>query len=68
MPHMSVEVNFFLDLATDMGNLDSLDEGVEFGYRVNDNEWIHLAWYSSQTNQDNQIAVGELTDNYLITL
>ena len=32
-----------LVLATDMGNLDSLDEGVEFGYRVNDNEWIHLA-------------------------
>ena len=55
-----------LVLATDMGNLDSLDEGVEFGYRVNDNEWIPLAWYSSQTNQDNQIAVGELTDNYLI--
>ena len=48
------------------GLLDSLDEGVEFGYRMNNNEWIPLVWYSSQTNRDNWTEVGTLTDNNLI--
>jgi hypothetical protein len=56
-------VNFFLDLVTDAGNLDSLDEGVEFAYRINGNEWIPVAWYSFRTNRDDQIKVGELMDN-----
>ena len=50
------------------GDLDSLDEGVEFGYRLNDNEWIPLAWYSSQTNRDDWIEVGMLTDNNNLTV
>ena len=48
------------------GYLDSLDEGVEFGYRLHDNEWIPLAWYSSHTNRDDWIKVGTLTDNNLM--
>ena len=48
------------------GDLDSLDEGVEFGYRINDNEWIPLAWYSSQTDRDDWIKVGALTNSNLI--
>ena len=51
-----------------MGNrLDSLDEGVEFGYQKNGGEWIPLAWYSSRNNRDNQnrIRVGELIGNNL---
>jgi hypothetical protein len=59
-------VNFFLDLVTDSGNLDSLDEGVELGYRISDNEWIPLAWFSSRNNRDNPIKVGELVDINLI--
>ena len=51
----------------DNSNLDSLDEGVEFGCRINNNnEWIPLAWYSSQTNRDtNWTEVGTLMDNNL---
>ena len=41
-----------------MGGLESLDEGVEFGYRLNNNEWIPLAWYSSETTRDDWIKVG----------
>ena len=63
IPHVSVEVKFFLDLATKIVNLDSLDEGVEFGCRVNKNEWIPLVWYSSRANRDDWIKVGMLTDN-----
>ena len=48
------------------GSLDSLDEGVEFGYRLNNNEWIPLVWYSSQTNRDDWIKVGILTNNNLM--
>jgi hypothetical protein len=63
-------VNFSLDLITDFDILDSLDEGVEFGYRLNDNEWIPLAWYTyslpNVNNRDNQIEAGELMDNNLI--
>ena len=44
------------------GNLDSLDEGVEFGYRLNDNEWIPLVWYSSPSNQE----VGRLMNGNLM--
>jgi hypothetical protein len=58
------KISFFLNLMPDPGsNLDSLDEGVEFGYRLNDNEWIPLAWYSSRNNRDDQIEAGELMDN-----
>ena len=46
-------------------NLNSLDEGVEFGYRFN-TEWIPLAWYSSRDNRDNSIKVGTLTNNNLV--
>ena len=55
-------------MTPDTSTLDSLDEGVEFGYRINDSEWIPLAFYSSQTNRDDQINVGELNriDNNLI--
>ena len=49
----------------DTSNLDSLDEGVEFGYRLNNNEWIPLVWYSSRTNRDDWIKVGTLTSNIL---
>ena len=48
-----------------MGGLDSLDEGVEFGYRLNNNEWIPLAWYSPETTRDDWIKVGSLTNNNL---
>ena len=48
------------------GDLDSLDDGVEFGYRLNNNEWIPLAWYSSQTDRDDWIKVGVLTNNNLM--
>ena len=45
-----------------------LDEGVEFAYRIEDSEWIPLAFYSSRLERDDQIRVGsgELIDNYLI--
>ena len=46
--------------------LDSLDEGVEFGYSLNDNEWIPLVWYSSQTNRDDFTKVGTLMNNNLM--
>jgi hypothetical protein len=61
-------VNFSLDLVTDDGNLDSLDEGVEFAYRISDNKlkWIPLAWYSSRSSRHNRIKVGKLMDNNLI--
>ena len=60
------EIVFFLNLMPDNSNLDSLDEGVEFGYRINNNnEWIPLAWYSSHTNRDDWIEVGTLTNNNL---
>ena len=49
-----------------MDGLDSLDEGVEFGYRLNNNEWIPLVWYSSQTNRDDWTEVGTLTNNNLM--
>ena len=50
------------------GILETLDEGVEFAYRIEDSEWIPLAFYSSQTGRDDRIRVGpgELIDNYLI--
>ena len=48
------------------GSLDSLDEGVEFGYRLNENEWIPLAWYSSRDNRDDWIKIGTLMDNNLM--
>ena len=48
-----------------MGGLESLDEGVEFGYSLNDNEWIPLVWYSSQDNRNDSIKVGTLTNNNL---
>ena len=60
------EIDFFLNLKPDDSNLDSLDEGVEFGYRINSYEWIPLAWYSSQTNRDVFTEVGTLTNNNLI--
>ena len=47
-------------------NLDSLDEGVEFGYRLNDNEWIPLAWYSSNNSSDDWIKVGIMMNNNLM--
>ena len=47
-------------------DLDSLDDGVEFGYRLNENEWIPLAWYSSRANRDDWIKVGTLTNNNLM--
>ena len=50
----------------DSSTLDSLDEGVEFGYRLNDDEWIPLAWYSSLANRDDSIKVGMLTNNNLM--
>jgi hypothetical protein len=50
----------------DTSTLDSLDEGVEFGYRINDNEWTPLAWYSTRTNRDDWTKVGMLMDNNLI--
>ena len=46
--------------------LDSLDDGVELGYRLNDNEWIPLVWYSSRDNREDLIEVGALTDNNLM--
>ena len=49
----------------DSSELDSLDEGVEFGYSLNDNEWIPLVWYSSQDNRNDSIKVGTLTNNNL---
>ena len=54
-----------LDITPNNSNLDSLDEGVEFGYRKNGDEWIPLAFYSSNNNQDNQIKVGELNGDNL---
>ena len=41
-------------------NLETLDEGVEFAYRIedSDSEWIPLAFYSSQTDRDDLIRVG----------
>ena len=50
----------------DNSDLDSLDEGVEFGYRLNDNEWIPLAWYSSRANRNDSIKAGTLTNNNLM--
>ena len=44
---------------------DSLDEGVELGYRFN-TEWIPLAWYSSHGNRDDSIKAGTLTNNNLM--
>ena len=49
----------------DNGILESLDDGVEFGYSLNDNEWIPLVWYSSQTNREDWIKVAMLTNNNL---
>ena len=60
------ELIFFLNLMVDLGSSDSLDEGVELGYRLNNNEWIPLAWYSSQTNHDDWIKIGMLMDNNLM--
>ena len=42
------------------GNLETLDEGVEFAYRIedSDSEWIPLAFYSSRIERDDQIRVG----------
>ena len=53
-----------------MPGLDSLDEGVELGYRINNNKWIPLAWYSSQTNRDvnDWIKVGMLTNDNNLTI
>ena len=49
------------------GNLETVDEGVELGYRVNDSEWIPIAFYSPDTKRfDQNISVGELADNNLI--
>ena len=49
--------------------LEKLDEGVEFAYRIegSDSEWIPLAFYSSQTDRDDEIRVGpgELIGNNL---
>ena len=60
-------IDFFLNLMPDIGHLDSVDEGVEFGYRINNNEWIPLVWYSSQRSRDNWTEVGTLTnDNNLM--
>ena len=60
------KIVFFLNLNPDPKSaLDSLDEGVEFGYRINNNEWIALAWYSNLTNRDNFTEVGTLTNNIL---
>ena len=40
--------------------LETLDEGVEFAYRIedSDSEWIPLAFYSSQTDRDDPIRIG----------
>ena len=57
---------FYLNLKPDDSNLDSLDEGMEFGYRINNNEWIPLAWYSSRANRDDFTKVGTLTNNNLM--
>ena len=53
-------VTFSLDLSAGSGNLETLDEGVEFAYRIedSDSEWIPLAFYSSQTDRDDLIRVG----------
>ena len=50
----------------DSSKLDSLDEGVEFGYRLNNNEWIPLVWYSSRDKRDDWTEVGTLTNNNLM--
>ena len=50
--------------------LETLDEGVEFAYRIedSDSEWIPLAFCSSRLERGDLIRVGpgELIDNYLI--
>ena len=55
-------------MIVDEGSLDSLDEGVEFGCRKNDSEWIPLTFYSSLTNQDDHINVGELRMDNILTI
>ena len=67
IPFFCREIRFFLNTTPDESNLDSLDEGLEFGYR-NDSEWIPLAFFSSLVDQDNVIKVGEQTGNNLITI
>ena len=62
------EIDFFIDVTPDLGFLDALDEGVEFGYSKNGNEWIPLAFYSSRTNRDDQINVGELRMDNSLTI
>ena len=61
------EIKLSLDMVVRGGLLDSLDEGVELGYRLNENEWIPLMWYSSQdNNRDDWIKVGMLTNSNLM--
>ena len=55
-------MNFSYIITPDTSNLDSLDEGMEFGYRnlKSGSEWIPLAFYSSLENpREDQIKVGE---------
>ena len=59
------EVNFMLQITPSGSTLSSLDEGVEFGYRINDSPWIPVVFYSSVTDRDDQIRVGELNGNIL---
>ena len=51
------EVSFKLQLATD---IDSFDEGVEFGIQNYSREWIPIMFYASQYSRSNQIYVGEM--------
>ena len=62
------EVNFMLQITPGGNSLSSLDEGVEFGYRMNDSPWIPLAFYSSTTERDDGIRIGELVNGDTLTI
>ena len=65
-PVLCREINFSLEIMPD--DLDSLDEGVEFGYRKNGDEWIPLAFFSSRSDQNDDIKVGELMPGGNLTI
>ena len=41
---------------------------MELGYRLNNNEWIPLMWYSSKNSRDDWIKVGTLTNDNILTV
>ena len=56
-------VNFDLQIAD---RLDSLDEGIEVAYQINNGrEWIPLVFYSPKDDREDQISVGDRTNGFI---